>query len=330
MVGIGLCLLRSHESCGSAAMVAVGDVEGRHLRKLSGYEVYVVFLVNDPQLVAEVVDGGHKIVCSFGCSITGYQAVQHVVIGIGKKHGLYVGITHAHMLHAVLFLVLACELMLLDHAVKIVVHISSHHKPILRLAVHGLRVDVVVVLLVLLEPSTLLEQLKVGCGLVIDLLLILACAGLKIDLGLCYVVQALLVVASLCPGLFAVEHVVGTTFYLFHQLLWRSYSAEWFNCCHELSSFSYRLFVVLTLKLLSVRSALPFAATTSEPAKVQYKQVVKTKARQWLTDSLPTKKKSRLAIALIVCAKKQLPTLKRESVSCFIACFFTSFAYLLT
>jgi hypothetical protein len=78
---------------------------------------------------------------------------------------------------------------------------------------------------------------------------------------------------------------------------------------------------------LSVRSALPFAATTSEPEKVQYKQLVKTKARQRLTDSLPTKKKSRLAIALIVCAKRQLPTLKRESVSCFIACFF---AYLLT
>ena len=114
------------------------------------------------------------------------------------------------MLHAVLLLVTAGQLVLLDHAVEIVVNECPDNKTVLGLAVHRLGIDIVVVLCVLNEPTIVLKLLEVlGC-LLIHTGVVLTRANRKINLRLNDMIEAHLIVACLCPRLFRVKYVVRT------------------------------------------------------------------------------------------------------------------------
>ena len=112
-----------------------------------------------------------------------------VVVGIGKEHRLDVGIVHTHMFHAVFLLVATCELVLLDDAIQIVRHVSTHHQSVLRLAVHGLRIDVVILLLVLHQPTLVLKHLEILDSFLVNTRVVLVGARLEIDFRLDDVIQ---------------------------------------------------------------------------------------------------------------------------------------------
>ena len=127
--------------------------------------------------------------------------------------------------------------MLLDEAAQIVRHAGCHHQSILGLAVHCLGIDVIHVHLVLHQPSFLLELGEVLGRLGIHSFIILARSNREIYFGLNDVIERLFIVASLGTGLFAVQHVIGTALYQFHQFLGRTQSPERFYNCHSLTIF---------------------------------------------------------------------------------------------
>ena len=209
-------------------MVTVGNVKVRHLAKFLGYQLYVLVVANHPELVAEAIDGCHEIVLGLCLGIAHNEFVEQLIVRIGKEHRLNVGIVYANVLHAVFLLVAAGQFVFLDAAGHVVVGMGAHHESILRLLVHGLRVDVVLFLVVLHQPALFLELPEVLGSFLIDTRVILRRSFGEVYLGFNNVVEAFLVVASLGTCFLAIEHVVGTALHLLHQFLRWTDSLKWF------------------------------------------------------------------------------------------------------
>ena len=123
--------------------------------------------------------------------------------------------------------------MLLDDAVHVVLDVCSHYEAILRAALHGLCVDVIVVAVVLHKPSLVLELLEVlGCTLIYAWVILARAEG-EVYLGFNDVVERHLVVAGLGARLVAVEHIVGAALHALHQLLGRAQATEGFYLSHD-------------------------------------------------------------------------------------------------
>ena len=155
------------------------------------------------------------------------------VVRISEEYGLDVGVLDADVDHAVLLLVLAGELVLLDFAGEVVVHIGAEHDSVLGTAVHRLGVNIVALLLVLYQPAFLLPFLEVLYSLVVCLLRVLVDDGVEVNLGLGYVEKGFL--ACLFLSLLGVEHVVGTGCHLGYYGLGRADSCERFYFYHIVS-----------------------------------------------------------------------------------------------
>ena len=209
VVGVLLCLLCTHQSGGGTTMVAVGNIQVGNFCKGLGNSLLVLLVLYEPQLMAETVGGGGEVIFRLVAYIACYDGSQGVVVGIGKEDRLHVGIVHADMLHAVFLLVAACQFVLLDDTVHVVVHVGTYHQTELCLAVHGLCIDIVSVLLVLYQPAVVLELLEVLCSLGIHLGCIFAGTDGEVYLRLDDMVKALLVALGLGAGLFRVQYVVG-------------------------------------------------------------------------------------------------------------------------
>ena len=124
-------------------MMAVGDIERRHLGKLIGDGLHVVVVVDHPELMAESVDGSDEVVLRLCGGIAHNEIIEYLIVRIGEEHGLDVRIVHTDVLHAVFLLVTACQLMLLDTAGHIVVGMGTDHKTVLRFAVHRLGINII-------------------------------------------------------------------------------------------------------------------------------------------------------------------------------------------
>ena len=111
--------------------------------------------------MAEAIDWGDKIILRFCSRIAHQNFIEHGVIRISEEDRLYVGVAHTNMLHAVLFLVTAGELMLLDYARHVIIHVGTYHQTILGLAVHGLGIDVILFLIILLQPAFFLSLIHI-------------------------------------------------------------------------------------------------------------------------------------------------------------------------
>ncbi len=112
---------------------------------------------------------------------------QALVIGKGKKHRFDICIIDAHMLHAVIFLVAAGKLMLFN-TIHIIVNIGSNYNTILGTPVHCLRVYIIMVAIVLHQPSLFTERTEILHSLVINLRVMLVGSGFEIDFRLYYMI----------------------------------------------------------------------------------------------------------------------------------------------
>ena len=202
-------------SSGSSAVVTVGDVEVRNLSKLLGDACVHCIVGNAPEGVANAILA-HEVILGFALSNSGDNLLERLVGGERQEHWLNVGIVDADVFHAILFLLAASELVLLDLALDVVHIVGCHHDTILCAAVHGLCIDVVHLLGILNEPAVGLEFLEVLNSLVIDLWVMLGGAVVEVDFRLDDVVERHLVVASLGSCLFARKNVVGFRSYFFN------------------------------------------------------------------------------------------------------------------
>ena len=207
-------------------------IESRDFLEFFGNLADGGFIVDNPESVSESV-GSHEIIFGFaGCHVTD-DGLEFLVVGECEEHRFDVGIVYAHMLHAVLFLVSAGKLMLFDSTLHIVFHPCRHYETVLCTTVHGLRIDVVVLLVILLEPALLLEFVEVFHSLVVNLRVMFVKSGFEIDFRLDDMIEALFVSFGLFACFLTVEDVVGTGCHFLDKLAGRAYSFEWFYFCHD-------------------------------------------------------------------------------------------------
>ena len=208
MVGVVLCLFSSNKSSSGTAMMSVSNIQSGHLFKLFCYSSNIVIVVDNPKLMTKSIIRSDKIVFGLCGCMTHDNLVEHRVVWISKEYRLNIGIVHANMLHTVFLFVTACQLMLLYHTIKIVVHISTHNKTILSLAVHCLRIYIIRLLLILTQPTFLLEHLEVSGSFLVYTRIILACTWFKVNFRLDNMIKTLLVITSLSSCFLTVKHIV--------------------------------------------------------------------------------------------------------------------------
>ena len=134
-------------------------------------------------MMSESVGSREIIFSRTGCHCTD-DFFQNRIVRESEENGLDIRIIDTDMLHAVLFLVAAGKLMLLDAALHVIVDISSHNQTVLCAAVHCLGVYIIMLLVVLHEPSVFLERLESVGGALIYSGVMLIGARLEIDFRL--------------------------------------------------------------------------------------------------------------------------------------------------
>ena len=176
--------LVAYQRSGCRTVVAVGDIHSRYLLKDAGDTLYHLVVADYPERMTESLRCGYEVVLRLLGRHLPDDLVQVIAVGVGEEDGLYIGIVHAHVLHAVFLLVAAGQLMLLDAPLHIVFHPCSHYQSVLRPSVHRLGIDVVLLFLVLTQPSLLAEHVEMLHGRRIHFLVVLIRTLREVDLGL--------------------------------------------------------------------------------------------------------------------------------------------------
>ena len=110
----------------------------------------------------------------------------------------------------------AGEFVLLDDSIHIVVHVCAEHNAVLRLAVHGLRIQVVALVCILHEPALLLEMGKLLGTAFINARVVFAGAFGEIDFGFDDMIERFEVIACFGAGFLRTQYIVGAAFHFFH------------------------------------------------------------------------------------------------------------------
>ena len=189
--------------------------------------------------MAEAVFLGDEVIDGLLGGDTGHNLVDAGDGGIGEEDGLHVGVGDADVLHAVLFLVLAGELVFLDDLVHVVLAVGAGHDAVLPLGVlvlgvHALGVDVEFLLFILHQPAEILEHVVVLHHLEVHFGRVLVGAFGEVDFSLGDVQQAVGVALALHAGLFGVQHVVRTRSQFLNDVHRGAESFEGFyntHCC---------------------------------------------------------------------------------------------------
>ena len=170
VVRILLAALLPHAGGGSRAVVSVGDVERRDAGEDLRQPVVERLVANHPHVVAEAVGSREVVVGGVLLHHLLDDGVDLLVVGIGEEDRLDVGLLVAHVDHAILLLVGTGQLVLLDGSRKVVLEVAAHGQTILRAALHRLSIDIIVLLLVLLQPPFFAPQAEILHRLLVDLL----------------------------------------------------------------------------------------------------------------------------------------------------------------
>ena len=154
-------------------MMAVGNIHRWHFCEFIGNRLCILIIVDHPELMTETIDRCDEIILWLSSSIAHNQLVEHSIIWISEEHWLDVGIVYTYMLHAILFLITTRQFMLLNAASHVIVGMGTHHETILGLAVHRLRIDIIMFARILNQPALVLELLEILGSLLIDTWIIL-------------------------------------------------------------------------------------------------------------------------------------------------------------
>ena len=183
-------------------MVTISYIETWHFLKLRCYSGNILVITNNPELMTESVNRSNEIILWCSSSIANQKVIEYRIIWISKEYRLDICIANTYVLHAILLLVTASQLMFLDNTRHIIVYISTHYKTILRLAIHGLGINVILFLIILFQPTILLKLSEILSSAFIDSWIILRSTRFKIDFRFDNMIKTLLVVTSFGTSLF--------------------------------------------------------------------------------------------------------------------------------
>ena len=208
--GIGLGAVGANARGGGGTVVAVGNVEGIHLAKLAGDGLDIGFAVDEPEGVAETVDICHEVVEWLFLGDALDEGKKGGIVPIGQEGRADVGVGGGEMTDAVVFFVAAGEFVFLDAAGIIVFYVGGEGDAVLRVAVHGLGIEIVALALVLCDPAFGDETFELATRFGIDAGIVLVGAFGEVDFRTNDVIERAFVVAGLSTRFGSVEHIVGT------------------------------------------------------------------------------------------------------------------------
>ena len=202
MMRIILSLLSTYQSGCRRTMMTISYIETWHLLKLRCNSGNILVITNNPELMTESVNWSYEIILWCSSSIANQKVIEYRIIWISKEYRFDICIANTYVLHAILLLVTASQLMLFDNTRHIIVYISTHHKAILSLAIHGLGINVILFLIILFQPTILLKLSEILCSAFIDAWIILRSTRFKIDFRFDDMIKTLLVITGFGTSLF--------------------------------------------------------------------------------------------------------------------------------
>jgi len=157
MVRILFCLLSTYQCSSGRTMMTIGDIKCRHFGKFCCDRSNISCLVHNPESMSETITGSYKIIYRLLRSIFLDYCIQNSIIRIGKEHRFYVGIIYANMLHTVFLFITTGQLMLFNDAIHIIRNVGTYHQTILCFTIHRLGIDVVILFVILYQPTLILK-----------------------------------------------------------------------------------------------------------------------------------------------------------------------------
>ena len=221
---------KGERSYGAIYMYDAETLELLKTQKVKSKDAGVDGIVfNDPERMGELVFV-HKLVLRLAGGGSGDDFSQFCVVLEGEENRLYVGILGANVHHAVVFLVLAGELVLFDDAVGVVVRMGAEDNAVLGAFAHGLGIHIVLFPVFPYQPAVFLPELEVLHGLVIGALLVFPGNGVEVNFGLGDVQEALFSGHGL--GFGRIEDIVRRSRHFRYQVLGRPDGRKGFYSYH--------------------------------------------------------------------------------------------------
>ena len=152
--------------------------------------------------MTESVNRSNEIILWCSSSIANQKVIEYRIIWISKEYRFDICIANTYVLHAILLLVTAGQLMFLDRAIHIIGNISPDYQPILSLAIHGLGINIIAFFLILNQPTFFLKIIEIGGGLQVNSRIMLIRPFWEIDFRFDNMIKTLLVVTSFSTSLF--------------------------------------------------------------------------------------------------------------------------------
>ncbi len=193
-----------------------------------GYSFGVIY---HPEGMSEAI-GRYEIIFGSACGSFAYNILKHFVVRESEEHRFDICIVASYVLHAVFLFITACELMLFDSSFHVVGHPCSNHEAILCAAIHGLCVDIVVLLVILHKPAVFLEFPEVFNRFVVDSGIMLVKTYFEINLRFDDMVKTFFITLRFFTGFLAVEDIIRAGCHFFNKMFRRTYPLEWFDSCH--------------------------------------------------------------------------------------------------
>ena len=139
-------------------------------------------------MVPEPVRSGEIILRCSSCYILNY-GFKNIIVREREEYRFNVGIVDSNMLHAILFFIASGKLMLFYALVHVVINVGSNNNTVLGASLHCLGIYIIMLLIVLNEPSVILESIEIFHSLVIHFRRVLIFAGFEVDFRLYDVVK---------------------------------------------------------------------------------------------------------------------------------------------
>ena len=203
-------LFITHQCSGCAAVMSVGNVHSRYLSKNCGDLLIDGGIFNYPELMSEPIQFGCEIIFRFVFNNSGYNIIEIIAMRISKKHRFQVGIIHPNVFHAVFFLVAAGKLVFFNVTGHVILHTGTNNQPVLCTAIHGLGIHIILFGFILNEPAIFTEHGKVFGSFQIHFLVVLVCAGRKINFRLDNVIKRIWISGCFLSCFFRTKYVVRT------------------------------------------------------------------------------------------------------------------------
>ena len=210
MIRILLCFLCSHQCSSGRTVMSVGNIKSRHFSKFSSNGSNILILIDNPESMSKTIPRSDEVINRLVCRILLDNNIQLLIIRISKENRLNVSVVHTDMLHTVFFLVTTGKLMFFDNPIHIIGNVCTNYQSVLRFPVHRLGIDIIIFLIILHQPTFVLEQLEILGSFSIHLFIVFVRTDREIYFRFNNMIKRLFVTFRFCAGFFRVQYIIRT------------------------------------------------------------------------------------------------------------------------